>query len=83
MTETSVRPVDNAASVIDILGEITAKSEPELMEAYARASGTETRSPSGAASCTVAILQPSRKLCTAAARISGPANPCSSLGQAA
>lgn len=43
MTETSVRPVDNAASVIDILGEITAKSEPQLMEAYARASGAETR----------------------------------------
>ena len=43
MTETSVRPVDNAASVIDILGEITARSEQQLMEAYARASGAETR----------------------------------------
>lgn len=43
MTETSVRPVDNAASVIDILGEITARSEQQLMDAYARASGAETR----------------------------------------
>ena len=43
MTETSVRPLDSAASVIDILGEITAKSEPQLMEAYARASGVGTR----------------------------------------
>jgi anti-sigma B factor antagonist len=38
-----VRPVDNVASVIDIHGEITAGSERQLMEAYARASGTETR----------------------------------------
>lgn len=43
ITATSVRLVDNAASVIDILGEITARSEQQLMEAYARASGAQTR----------------------------------------
>jgi anti-sigma B factor antagonist len=43
MTETSVRPVDGVASVIDIHGEITAQSEQQLMEAYARASGAKTR----------------------------------------
>ena len=43
ITATSVRSVDNAASVIDIDGEITAKSEQQLMEAYAQASGAKTR----------------------------------------
>lgn len=40
---TNVRQVSDAASVIDIHGEITARSEQQLMEAYQRASGDKTR----------------------------------------
>ena len=43
ITATSVRPIDSAASIIDIHGEITGRSEQQLMEAYARASGAQTR----------------------------------------
>jgi anti-sigma B factor antagonist len=44
ITATSVRLIDEVTSVIDIHGEITARSEQQLMEAYAGASGTRTRS---------------------------------------
>ena len=40
---TNVRRIDEVASVIDIHGEITARSEEQLMAAYARASGERTR----------------------------------------
>ena len=43
ITATGVRRIDEAASIIDIQGEITARSEQQLMEAYARASGPQTR----------------------------------------
>ena len=43
ITTTSVRRLDDSASVIDIHGEITARSEQQLMEAYATASGERTR----------------------------------------
>jgi anti-sigma B factor antagonist len=43
ITATSVRKIDDNASVIDIHGEITARSEQHLMDAYARASGERTR----------------------------------------
>jgi anti-sigma B factor antagonist len=43
MTETNARRVDDNASVIDIHGEITAKSEQQLMDAYAQACGERTR----------------------------------------
>jgi anti-sigma B factor antagonist len=43
MTETNARRVDDNASVIDIQGEITAKSEQQLMNAYAQACGERTR----------------------------------------
>ena len=43
MTETNSRRVDDNASVIDIHGEITAKSEQQLMDAYAQACGERTR----------------------------------------
>jgi anti-sigma B factor antagonist len=43
MTETNARRVDDNASVIDIHGEITAKSEQLLMDAYAQACGERTR----------------------------------------
>jgi len=43
ITGTNVRTIDQAASVIDINGEITAHSEQLLMDAYARASGPQTR----------------------------------------
>jgi anti-sigma B factor antagonist len=43
ITETNVRALDEIASVIDIHGEITAKSEHQLMDAYARATGPQTR----------------------------------------
>jgi anti-sigma B factor antagonist len=43
ITETNVRAIDEIASVIDINGEITARSEQPLMDAYARASGPRTR----------------------------------------
>jgi anti-sigma B factor antagonist len=43
ITATNVRPIDEWTSVIDIHGEITARSEQQLMDAYARASGSKTR----------------------------------------
>lgn len=43
VTATDVRRLDGGASVIDIRGEITARSEQQLMDAYARASGERTR----------------------------------------
>ena len=43
ITATGVRRIDEAASIIDIQGEITARSEQQLMEAYAAASGARTR----------------------------------------
>lgn len=43
ITATSVRPVNEVTTVIDIDGEITAGSEQELMDAYQRASGPKTR----------------------------------------
>jgi anti-sigma B factor antagonist len=43
ITATNVRRIDDNASVIDIHGEITARSEQQLMDAYARASGDRTR----------------------------------------
>jgi anti-sigma B factor antagonist len=43
ITATNVRAIDEVASVIDIHGEITARSEQPLMDAYARASGPQTR----------------------------------------
>ncbi len=43
ITGTNVRTTDEVASVIDIHGEITARSEQQLMDAYARASGPHTR----------------------------------------
>ena len=43
ITATNVRRIDEVASVIDIHGEITARSEEQLMAAYARASGERTR----------------------------------------
>jgi anti-sigma B factor antagonist len=43
MTATSVRPIDDLASVIDIQGEITARSEQQLMEAYQHANRDTTR----------------------------------------
>ena len=39
----TVRTPSDAISVIDIDGEITAASEPALMDAYGRASGERTR----------------------------------------
>ena len=38
-----VRRVDDAVSVVDVRGSVTAASEPALMEAYARASTDTTR----------------------------------------
>src|SRR5437588_12679301 len=38
-----VRRVSDAASVVEIKGNITALSEPALMDAYTRASGDRTR----------------------------------------
>ena len=43
ITATDVRRIDESACVIDIRGEITAKSEQQLMDAYASASGERTR----------------------------------------
>jgi anti-sigma B factor antagonist len=43
VTATDVRRLDGGASVIDIRGEITARSEQQLMDAYGRASGERTR----------------------------------------
>ncbi len=43
ITATNVRRVDEVVSVIDIYGEITARSEQPLMDAYARACGERTR----------------------------------------
>lgn len=43
ITATNVRAIDQTASVIDINGEITAHSEPQLMDAYVRASRATTR----------------------------------------
>ena len=43
MTETNARRVDDNASIIDVHGEITAKSEQQLMDAYAQACGERTR----------------------------------------
>jgi anti-sigma B factor antagonist len=43
ITATNARTIDPTASAIDIHGEITAHSEPQLMDAYARASGPQTR----------------------------------------
>jgi anti-sigma B factor antagonist len=43
ITATNVRQVDDSTSVIDIHGEITARSEQQLMDAYQRASGPKTR----------------------------------------
>lgn len=43
LTATTGRPIDDIAGVIDIHGEITAGSEQQLMQAYARASGERTR----------------------------------------
>lgn len=46
MAETStpgVRRIDERASVVDIVGEITSASERALMDAYARASADQTR----------------------------------------
>jgi anti-sigma B factor antagonist len=43
MTETNARRVDDNTSIIDIQGEITAKSEQQLMDAYAQACGERTR----------------------------------------
>src|SRR5438270_408057 len=39
----SVRRVSDAASIVDVTGDITAGSEPALMDAYTRASGDKTR----------------------------------------
>jgi len=41
ITETNVRAIDEVASVIDIHGEITARSEQPLMDAYAAAAEIE------------------------------------------
>ena len=38
-----VRRVNEAASIVDVKGDITATSEPALMDAFARASGDKTR----------------------------------------
>lgn len=43
ITATSIRTVDEITTVIDINGEITARSEQQLMDAYQRASGPKTR----------------------------------------
>ena len=43
ITATNVRQLDENISVIDIHGEITARSEQQLMDAYQRASGAKTR----------------------------------------
>ena len=43
ITATNVRTIDQSASVIDIDGEITAHSEQQLTEAYARAGGPQVR----------------------------------------
>jgi len=43
VTATSVRVIDEVTSIVDIHGEITARSEQQLMEAYAGASGPRTR----------------------------------------
>ncbi len=43
ITATSVRRIQEGASVIDIRGEITARSEQQLMEAYQGATGERTR----------------------------------------
>jgi len=43
ITATGVRRIDDTASVIDIQGEITARSEQQLMDAHAAASGARTR----------------------------------------
>jgi anti-sigma B factor antagonist len=42
-TATNARRIDENASVIDIQGEITARSEQQLMDAYGQASGERTR----------------------------------------
>ena len=39
----AVRRVSAAASIVDVTGDITAGSEPALMDAYTRASGVKTR----------------------------------------
>jgi anti-sigma B factor antagonist len=39
----TVRNPSELTSVIDLEGEVTAAAEPALMDAYARASGTQTR----------------------------------------
>src|SRR5438067_5275806 len=39
----AVRRVSAAASIVDVTGDITAGSEPALMDAYTRASGDKTR----------------------------------------
>jgi anti-sigma B factor antagonist len=39
----SVRKVSDAASIVDVSGDITAASEPALMDAYTRAIGDTTR----------------------------------------
>src|SRR5713101_6352289 len=38
-----VRRVSEAASIVDVKGDITAASEPALMDAFTRASGDKTR----------------------------------------
>lgn len=43
-SETRVRRVDDATSVVEVRGEITAASEKALMDAYAEASGPKTKS---------------------------------------
>ena len=39
----NVRTIDERVSVIDIVGSVTRKSEPTLTDAYAHASGIQTR----------------------------------------
>jgi anti-sigma B factor antagonist len=43
VTATDVRRIDDSTSIVDIRGEITARSEQQLTDAYARASGPRTR----------------------------------------
>ena len=43
-SEMQVRRIDDATSVVEIRGEITAASEKPLMDAYAEASGPKTKS---------------------------------------
>jgi anti-sigma B factor antagonist len=42
-TEVSVRKASGTASIVEVRGEITAASERPLMDAYAEASGPQTR----------------------------------------